>query len=313
MFPPLSILLSSFLPSFLLLHFHPFRSRHSSLESRDLFRLVTPPPPLPRSSFFPLPLSSPLPPAPRPSIIDHAFAFALAAEERDAYRGLCREPPAGSGRCSSSTPQDGEIHDAVIREAAAVYTKEANVLIKSPGKRENFAIARRFCDFPKLCQRLASSPPLLPFDQFQGGDRREGGGGGRESGTTTPSSPPFHPFSPSLPFSLAEWQGENKRSGGKNKRKRGGYLAKQIVAFRYYHHYHRCCPSLVVVVVVGEFKSFAREPGDLSLSLFLPLSLRLSVFLTVRRTTILPFSFDGRTKDSSLLERIVQRIRFTAR
>lgn len=167
MFPPLSILLFSFLPSFppsllpsfLLLHFHPFRSRHSSLESRDLFRLVTPPSSPPILLFSSPPVLS-LPPAPRPSIIDHAFAFALAAEERDAYRGLCREPPAGSGRCSSSTPQDGEIHDAVIREAAAVYTKEANVLIKSPGKRENFAIARRFCDFPKLCQRLPSPPPL---------------------------------------------------------------------------------------------------------------------------------------------------------
>lgn len=185
-------------PSFSPFSFSPFVTRIPRFISpRD-----SPPPSSPPILLFPLPLSSPLPPALRPSIIDHAFAFALAAEERDAYRGLCREPPAGSGRCSSSTPQDGEIHDAVIREAAAVYTKEANVLIKSPGKRENFAIARRFCDFPKLCQRLASSPPLLPFDQFQGGDRREGGGGGRESGTTTPSSPPFHPFSPTFPSSL---------------------------------------------------------------------------------------------------------------
>lgn len=165
--------LPSFLPSFPLSHL-PFRT---TLCSRRRIRRSNRDPPFLSHSLSPLP----------PSII---VTLSLSLPPRK--KGMCTAvrvaSTAGSGRFLGRA---GRFTMRLYAKRRAGYTKEANVLIKSPGKRENFAIVRRFCDFPKVCQRLA-----LPFGQFQGGDRRGGG-----SGTTT-----FPPTSllPSLP----EWRGE---------------------------------------------------------------------------------------------------------
>lgn len=102
-FPPLSILLSFFLPSFLHSLFPrlPFRT---TLCSRRRIRRSNRDPPFLSHSLSPLP----------PVDHRHAFAFAAAAEERDVYRGSCRE----HSRKRTVPRPGGEIHDAVIREAA---------------------------------------------------------------------------------------------------------------------------------------------------------------------------------------------------
>lgn len=175
-FPPLSILLSFFLPSFLHSLFLVFRSEPPFVLVVEFVARIA-------ILLFCLTLFPPFP----PSII---VTLSLSLPPRK--KGMCTAvrvaSTAGSGRFLGRA---GRFTMRLYAKRRAGYTKEANVLIKSPGKRENFAIVRRFCDFPKVCQRLA-----LPFGQFQGGDRRGGG-----SGTTT-----FPPASllPSLP----EWRGE---------------------------------------------------------------------------------------------------------
>lgn len=92
--------LPSFLPSFPLSHL-PFRT---TLCSRRRIRRSNRDPPFLSHSLSPLP----------PVDHRHAFAFAAAAEERDVYRGSCRE----HSRKRTVPRPGGEIHDAVIREAA---------------------------------------------------------------------------------------------------------------------------------------------------------------------------------------------------
>lgn len=181
-FPPLSILLSFFLPSFLHSHL-PFRT---TLCSRRRIRRSNRDPPFLSHSLSPLP----------PSII---VTLSLSLPPRK--KGMCTAvrvaSTAGSGRFLGRA---GRFTMRLYAKRRAGYTKEANVLIKSPGKRENFAIVRRFCDFPKVCQRLA-----LPFGQFQGGDRR--GAGERNHHLSTRLPPP-------LPARVAR---RIKEAGGKTK------------------------------------------------------------------------------------------------